>query len=159
MSGLTCDQLLPHLESYYRGDTSEELRVLADDHLARCTSCRRQLAHLKQVTAMLSAWRPMPAPPGLKSETAAAVSEALGERARQVFPRRRLLLRRRRRKRTASSLTPSQRVATWLVIAALLFLGAAIVYRIVQQEFFPDEKPAPMQPVPANADDDPDSAP
>lgn len=134
MNRLDCRQLLPHLESYLRGDASEELRLLADDHLARCTSCRRRLAHLKQVTAMLAAWRPMPVPPGLKTETAAALGRDLGRRAREVFPRRRFLGRRRREPlRPPAPMTGYQRAATWLVIAALLFLGAAIAYRILQQ--------------------------
>jgi len=133
MNRLDCRQLLPHLESYHRGDASEELRLLADAHLARCTSCRRRLAHLKQVTALLAAWRPVPAPPGLKTETAAALNRDLGRRARQVFPRRRFLKRRSRSLRPLEPMTAYQRVATWLVIAALLFLGAAIAYRILQQ--------------------------
>jgi anti-sigma factor RsiW len=136
MKRLDCEQLLPHLESYGRGDASDELRLLADDHLARCTSCRRRLAHLKQVTAMLAAWRPMPVPSGLKADVAAAVSHDLGQRAREVFPRRLLARRRRRRaSRPRSPMTGYQRLATWLLIASLLFLGAAIVYRMIQGAF------------------------
>jgi len=150
MSQLTCEQVLPHMESYHRGDAGRELTVLVDDHLARCTACRRRLAHLKQVSVMLSAWRPMRAPVALKIETAEAASDELGRRARQVYIARRQRRKRPPRRRRRPQLTPIQRVASWLVIAALLFLGAAIVYRIIETKYFwsPQQSPPSKMEVP-----------
>ena len=165
MNQLTCQQVLPHLESLHRGDAGPELTVLMDDHLARCTACRRRLVHLKQVSAMLSAWRPMPVSPSLKIETAEAVSDELGRRARRA--RQTYAARRRGRRpsrRRWPELTPVQRVASWLVIAALLFLGAAIIYRIIQTRYFssPDESTRPKVKTPArplSPDDSPGELP
>jgi anti-sigma factor RsiW len=128
MSRLGCAEILPHLESYRQGDASSELAVLVDDHLGRCPECRRRLAHLKQVSAMLSAWRPRRVPGELKVEVAEAVSEELAAEARQMFAagRRPARLRRRGPK---SRLTPTQRVANALALAALVFLAGVIVYR------------------------------
>lgn len=162
MNQLTCRQVLPHLESFHRGDAGPELTVLMDDHLARCTVCRRRLAHLKQVSAMLSAWRPMPVWPSLKIETAEAVSDELGRRARQAYAARRRGRRPPRRRRP--QLTPTQRAASWLVIAALLFLGAAIIYRIIETRYFssPDQSTPPKVETPArplSPDDSPRELP
>ncbi len=128
MSRLDCEEVLPHLESYHQGDASSELTVLLDDHLARCPECRRRLAHLKQVSAMLAAWRPRRVPADLKVEIAETVSESLGLAARQAFaPGVRTARPRRRRE---SPLTHAQRVANTLALAALLVLGGVIVYKV-----------------------------
>lgn len=130
MTRLKCDEVLPHLESYRRGDASSELTLLADDHLARCPECRRRLAHLKQVSAMLSAWRPKPVPAELLVETADAVSEGLGELGRHVFGRRGGGKPTPRPSRRRPPLSRVQRLANTLALVALLFLAGAIVYRL-----------------------------
>ncbi len=157
MNQLTCQQVMPHMESYHRGDAGQELTVLVDDHLARCTACRRRLAHLKQVSVMLSAWRPLRAPVALKIEIAEAVGGEVGRRARQVYIARRRRRKKPPRRRRRTELTPIQRVASWLVIAALLFLGAAIIYRIIETRYFssPDKSTPPKVKTPADQAPDP----
>jgi ribosomal protein L7/L12 len=141
MSRLGCEEVLPHLESYHQGDASSELTVLLDDHLARCPECRRRLAHLKQVSAMLAAWRPRRVPVDLKVETAETVGEPLGLAARQVFAPGRLAAR--PRKRRESPLTHAQRMANTLALAALLVLGGAIVYKVwIADAVSPSRPPA-----------------
>jgi len=151
MSALGCADVLPHLESYRRGDTSRELALLVDEHLARCPECRRQLAHLKQVTAMLSAWRPMPAPVDLKIETAEAIGEELGGLARRMFPR----VRRRRRPRRPgrSAMSTAQRVANALAVAALAFLAAAILWRLWSAHYGRPSAPGGVVPAAASPGD------
>jgi hypothetical protein len=141
MSRLKCEEVLPHLESYRRGDAPSELSLLVDDHLARCPECRRQLAHLKQVSAMLSAWRPRPVPAELLVETADAVSEGLGELGRHVFGRRREPTRRGNRRRPPPGRV--QRLANTLALVALLFLAGAIVYRLWHGPEAEPPKPLP----------------
>ena len=153
MNQLTCEQVMPHMESYHRGDAGQELTVLVEEHLARCTACRRRLAHLKQVSVMLSAWRPARAPAALKIEIAEAVGGEVGRRAHQVYVARRRRRKKPPRRRSRPQLTPTQRVASWLVIAALLFLGAAIIYRIIETKYFssPDEVVPPQLRTPAES--------
>lgn len=127
MSHLGCPEVLPHLESYHQGDASTELAVLLEDHLGRCPECRRRLAHLKQVSAMLSAWRPRRVPADLKIEVAETVSDELGAAAREAFARG---LRPARKRFRESPLTPAQRVANALALVALLVLGLAILYKV-----------------------------
>jgi len=123
-----CADVLMHLESYRREDASPDLAMLIEEHLSRCPECRRKLAHLKQVTAMMSAWRPTEAPVDLKVETAEAVSGELGGLARKVFPRSRP--KRPRRRPGRSIMSAAQRVANALALAALVFLAVAILWRL-----------------------------
>lgn len=147
MSGLDCAEVAAHLESYRRGDASRDLALLVDEHLARCPECRRQLAHMKQVSAMLSAWRPQRVPAELKIEVADAVSDALGVEARKALARPR---RRARRQRPATRrLSAPQRAANFLALAALLFLGTAIAWRLWQRST--DRSPAGQPTGPAVA--------
>jgi anti-sigma factor RsiW len=126
MSALTCSEVLPHLESCHRGDASPELRLLIDGHLAHCPPCRRRLAHLKQISSMLSAWRPVRPPRFLRREVSEAVSDELAAVTRHRW------LHRRAQKRLSNlgKLSTYQRLANWLIVAALLFLGGAIAYRV-----------------------------
>jgi ribosomal protein L7/L12 len=146
MTALGCPEVLPHLESYRRGDCSEELALLLDDHLARCPACRRRLARLRQLTAMLEAWRPRPVPSELKVAVAEAVSSELGAAARQAFPRR--AGAGRRRGRPWPRLTGAQRAANMLAVVALAFLGAAILWRMYAAGD-PAAGPTPAAPAPA----------
>ncbi len=124
MTALGCSEVVPRLESHLRGDCSPELILLIDEHLARCPACRRRLAHLKQLSSMIAAWRPSRPPRQLRTEIAEAVSDQLAQAAATAWAERtRLSLR-------FPAMSAWQRFATWLVIAALVFLGAAIAYRI-----------------------------
>lgn len=127
MSRLGCAEVLPHLESHHRGDASKELAVLLDDHLGRCPECRRRLAHLKQVSAMLAAWRPRNVPAELKIEVAEAVSESLGAEALRTFARGARPAKKRSKR---SGLSPVQRAANALALAALVVLAGAIIYKV-----------------------------
>jgi ribosomal protein L7/L12 len=132
MGHVSCADVLAHLESYRRGDAMAETTALVENHLTRCPECRRQLAHLRQLTAMLSAWRPVRVPTGMKVEVADAVSAALGVQARRLLPRfRRHRLRRpSRARRPIGGLSAYQRVANFLAILGLALLGVAILWRL-----------------------------
>jgi len=131
MTALGCSEVVPRLESHHRGDCSPELTLLVDEHLARCPACRRRLAHLKQLSSMISAWRPSHPPRQLRTEIAEAVSEQLAQAAAIAWAERT-----RRTLGFFPAMSAWQRFATWLVIAALVFLGFAIVYRIVFSAIF-----------------------
>jgi len=132
VSRLSCGEVLPHLESFRRGDCSPELRLLLDEHTGRCPECRRKLAHLRQLTAMLSAWRPLRAPRWLKIETAEAVSADLEEAARRTYGRGLWL---GSVKASAWRLSRWQRIANFVVLAALLFLALALLWRLAMHHF------------------------
>lgn len=128
---LSCDELALHLESLRRGDASADLATLADSHLARCPACRRQLAHLKRLSEMFSAWRPLHVPSMVKIETAALVSPQLGELASQLLPQEKAgKLRRRRRLHRLPPLRSWQSALNWMAVAALIFAAAAIIYQV-----------------------------
>jgi DNA-directed RNA polymerase specialized sigma24 family protein len=146
---LDCAEVLPHLESYRRGPPqggSRELLALIDEHLGRCPHCRRQLAHLKRLTAMLSAWRPRRAGTGFKIEIAEAISESVEAEARKVYGAPSLL---RPRRRDLLKLSTYQRLANALALAALVFLAAAILWRILTMH--PGQAPAPEAPAPVKS--------
>ena len=132
MSHLKCGEVLPHLESFRRGDCSPELRLLVEEHTGRCPECRRRLAHLSQLTAMLSAWRPRRAPRWLKIEVAEAVSADMEQAARRLHGGGLLL---RAPRRGVWRLSGWQRVANFVVLAALLFLALAILWRLATLHF------------------------
>ncbi len=126
MSAISCGEVLVHLESYRRGDGSRELAALVEEHLARCPRCRRNLAHMKRVTAMVSAWRPVRVPRSLKVEIAEAAGESVGRAAREAFARRAMRPGRRIRR----ELPRLHRVANLLAAAGLVFLAVALVWRL-----------------------------
>lgn len=128
MSHLGCAEVLPHLESYHQGDASSDLTILVADHLGRCPECRRRLSHLKQVSAMLAAWRPRRVPADLKIEVAETVSDELGTAAREAFTRGGRPARSKKSRK--SRLTRTQQVANTLALAALLVLGLVILYKV-----------------------------
>ena len=122
------ESIVDGLEAYLSGRLSSAQQQIFTAHLDGCPECRRRLAHLKQVSAMLAAWRPRSVPADLKVEIAETVSESLGLAARQAFaPGVRTARPRRRRE---SPLTHAQRVANTLALAALLVLGGVIVYKV-----------------------------
>ena len=140
MTALGCAEVVPRLESHHRGDCSPELTLLLNEHLARCPACRRRLAHVKQLSSMISAWRPSRPPRQLRTEIAEAVSDQLAQAAATAWAERP-----RRSLQFFPAMSTWQRFATWLVIAALLFLGMAITYRIAVSDA-PPQHPAIITP-------------
>ncbi len=128
---ISCDEIALQLESLRRGDASAEFTALADHHLARCPACRRQLAHLKRLTRMMSAWRPLRVPSMVKIETAAMVSAELGELAAQCLPQEKVGRFPRPAWRRLPPLKSWQAVVNAAALAALVFAALAIVVHVV----------------------------
>jgi type VI protein secretion system component VasF len=94
---------------------------------------------------MISAWRPSHPPRQLRTEIAEAVSDQLAQAAATAWAERA-----RRSLRLLPAMSTWQRLATGLVIAALLFLGTAIAYRIAVQ-YAHSRHPAAITPPSATA--------
>ncbi|HHD82831.1 zf-HC2 domain-containing protein [candidate division WOR-3 bacterium] len=65
---MKCNEVKKNLMSYLDGKVDKELRLLIEEHLNQCSSCREQVSLLSNIADLYKKDSPFPLPHGLKDE-------------------------------------------------------------------------------------------